>query len=86
MDPLTTALVGSLVAIVAAVAGFFFAAARSRRSMGDAETTSEQILAEARLNSQRILRRAEEEARAKAETYRNREDATLEHKRIEVKS
>ncbi len=86
MEPLTTALVASLVAIVAAVAGYFFAAARSRRTADDAETTSEQIVAEARLNSQRILRRAEEEARAKAEAYRNREDATLEHKRIEVKS
>lgn len=86
MEPLTTALVGVLVAIVASVAGYFFAAARSRRSLDDAETTSEQILAEARLNAQRLLRRAEEEARAKAETYRSREDATLEHKRIEVKS
>ncbi len=48
MEPLTTALIGTLVAVVAAVAGYFFAAARSRRSVDDAETTSEQIVAEAR--------------------------------------
>ncbi len=86
MEPFATALVGILVALIAATAGYFFAGARSRKSLGDAETTSEQILAEARLNAQRLLRRAEEEARAKAETYRDREDATLEHKRIEVRS
>lgn len=40
-------------------------------------------MADARLEAQRMLGRAEEEARAKAEAYRDREDATLEHRRLE---
>jgi ribonuclease Y len=38
----------------------------------------------ARLDSQRILAKAEEEGRAKAESYREREDAALEHRRLEI--
>jgi ribonuclease Y len=38
----------------------------------------------ARLDAQRILAKAEEEGRAKAETYREREEANLEHRRLEA--
>ncbi len=86
VESITTVVVGSLAVIVAAAAGFFFAMARSRRSLQGAEHDSESIVSDARLQAQRILTRAEEEARALAETYRDREDATLEHRRIEVKS
>ncbi len=46
----------------------------------------EEILSDARIEAQRILARAEEEARAKAEAYRDREEATLEHRRVEMGS
>lgn len=67
--------------IVVALVGGYVLARRVQRL----ETPSE-ALAEARLEGQRILTRAEEEARAKAEQYRDREDATLEHRRVEMGS
>ena len=41
-------------------------------------------IATARIEAQRILGRAEEEGRAKATAYREREDAQLEHRRVEL--
>ncbi len=52
-------------------------AERDTASAGDVVTT-------ARLDAQRILSKAEEEGRAKAEAYREREEANLEHRRLEV--
>ena len=37
----------------------------------------------ARIEAQRILARAEEEGRARAESFRQREEAALEHRRVE---
>lgn len=45
--------------------------------------SAEDFVTSARLDAQRILAKAEEESRAKAEAYRDREDATLEHRRLE---
>ena len=76
-------LVGALVAaamVIVFVSGYAIA-----RRLQRVETPSE-ALAEARLEAQRILARAEEEARTKAEAYRDREDATLEHRRVEAGS
>lgn len=76
-------LVGALAAgalVIVFVAGYVLA-----RRLQRVETPSE-ALAEARLEAQRILARAEEEARTKAEEYRDREDATLEHRRVEMGS
>ncbi len=67
-------------------AGYLVGRSLTRRRAGRAGTTAEEVLAEARLEAQRMLSRAEEEARAKAETYRDREDATLEHRRNEIAS
>ncbi|NIA25648.1 MAG: ribonuclease Y, partial [Gammaproteobacteria bacterium] len=39
-----------------------------------------------RIEAQEMLSRGEDEARAKADAYREREDAALEHRRIELKS
>ncbi len=51
------------------------------------ETVSaEDGVTSARLEAQRILTKAEEEARAKAEAYREREEANLEHRRLEISS
>ena len=38
----------------------------------------------ARVEAQRILARAEEEGRARADTFRQREEAALEHRRVEI--
>jgi ribonuclease Y len=76
---LLMALYGAMI-VVALVGGYVLA-----RRVQRLETPSE-ALAEARLEGQRILTRAEEEARAKAEQYRDREDATLEHRRVEMGS
>lgn len=46
--------------------------------------SAEDMVTAARLDSQRILAKAEEEGRAKAESYREREDAALEHRRLEI--
>ncbi len=75
-------LAGLIVAVVglAVIAGYML----SRR--GSRQATPDETLGDARLEAQRILARAEEEARSKAETYRDREDATLEHRRVEIGS
>ena len=76
-------LVGALAAAAMVIVfGIGYAIARRLQRV---ETPSES-LAEARLEAQRILARAEEEARTKAEAYRDREDATLEHRRVEAGS
>ena len=43
-------------------------------------------MAEARADAQGVLARAEDEARAKADAYREREEATLEHRPLEIDS
>ena len=83
MDTPTTAIiVGASTAIVAGLIGYLFALIR-RRSEGSSQS-SESLIAEARLEAQRTLSAAEQEARAKAEAYRDREDVTLEQRRIEA--
>ncbi len=71
----TGAAVGLVVALVLG---------RSRRNAGVAD--AEEAVAAARLEAQRILTRAEEEARAKAEAFREREEAALEHRRLELET
>ena len=75
---LVPALVVAVIAL-AFVAGYLL----SRRGRN---ATPEEVVSEARVEAQRILARAEEEARAKAETYRDREEATLEHRKVEMGS
>jgi cell division septum initiation protein DivIVA len=75
MEPFWTAIIGVLAVLVGAVVGFIGARSNTRRTRGDAETSAEEVLGNARLEAQRLLSRAEEEARAVAETYRDREDA-----------
>ena len=76
--------VASLLSAAVAGALVFFLVRRSLRGAGGVDVDSG--VAEARIEAQRILQRAEDEARAKAEAYREREDATLEHRRLEVRS
>jgi ribonucrease Y len=82
----TTAVVGLTILGVILGLGFGYLLARlaiARRRERDV-VSAEDMVTSARLDAQRILSKAEEEGRAKAETYREREDANLEHRRLEM--
>jgi len=81
MGQITNLLIPGLV-----VAGVFLAGLLVGRRMVKQPPAPEEVLSSARIEAQRILARADEEARAKAEAYRDREEATLEHRRVEVGS
>lgn len=53
-----------------------------RREHG--EISAEDMVTNARLDAKRILANAEEEGRAKAETYREREEEALSHRKLEM--
>ena len=55
-----------------------------RRRHGSDDGASEEQVGVARVEAQRILGRAEDEGRAKAEAYREREDVQLDHRRVEM--
>lgn len=57
---------------------------RNRRPLGAGD--SDGLLAAARSEASALLSRAEEESRANAEAYRQREEARLEHRRLELES
>jgi ribonuclease Y len=82
----TTVVIG--LTVIGTVVGLAFgyllarlAIARRRERDG---VSAEDMVTSARLDAQRILAKAEEEGRAKAEAYREREEASLEHRRLEV--
>ena len=83
---MTTALIGALGGLAVLIVGLATGRWWQRSSMGRAESTSEGLLRDARHEAQRLIERAEAEARAKAEAYRDREGATLEHRRVETES
>ncbi|MFO7548362.1 MAG: ribonuclease Y [Acidimicrobiia bacterium] len=55
-----------------------------RRGSPPGGPDAEQVLSGARIEAQRILARAEDEGRARADTYREREEAALEHRKVEL--
>ncbi|NND02888.1 MAG: ribonuclease Y [Acidimicrobiia bacterium] len=79
---LATALISLSIGIVA----FFSGREVHRRRTREATQAAEKVLSDARIEAQRTLSRAEEEARALAESYRERESEALEHRRVEVQS
>ncbi len=82
-----TTVVAAIVAGAAALlAGVLLGRVLQRRSLERAAGTAQELLAEARRQAQQVLGRAEDEARAKAEAYREREEAALEHRRLEIES
>ncbi len=81
VDQITQLLIPG--AIVAAV---FLVGLYSGRKLVRHPQAPEGVLSDARIEAQRILARAEEESRAKADTYRDREEATLEHRKVELGS
>ena len=68
------AVIGLLIAVLVVL---------RRRSGGEPLPAEEQV-GVARVEAQRILGRAEDEGRAKAEAYREREEAQVEHRRVEL--
>ena len=85
LDSTATIAVAVALAVVIAGGGGFLIAMRSARSRVS-EPDSQDAIAEARVEAQRILTRAEEEGQARAESYREREEASLEHRRVEVET
>lgn len=86
MTALQAVVLAVVVAIVGVIVGYAVAttwAGRRRRRDG---ASAEEALSHARIEAQRILAKAEEESRAKAESYRQREEAALEHRTLEVAS
>jgi ribonuclease Y len=81
MDQALNLLIPGLV-----VAGMFIAGLLVGRRIVKQPPAPEEVLSDARMEAQRILARAQEEARALADTYRDREEATLEHRRVEMGS
>jgi ribonuclease Y len=82
----TTVVIGLTVigTVVGLAFGYLLARlAIARRRERDGVSAGDMVTS-ARLDAQRILAKAEEEGRAKAEAYREREEASLEHRRLEV--
>ncbi len=79
MDQALNLLIPGLV-----VAGMFVAGLLVGRRIVKQPPAPEEVLGDARMEAQRILARAQEEARALADTYRDREEATIEHRRVEM--
>jgi len=77
-------VITALVGISSGVVAFFTGRELHRRRTHEATASAEKVLADARVEAQRILSRAEEEARAMADAVRERELAGLEHRRVEV--
>lgn len=82
----TTVAVGIAALGVAIGLGFGYlitrlGVARRRERQGH---SAEDMVTAARLDAQRILTTAEEEGRAKAEAYREREEADLAHRKLEM--
>lgn len=81
---MTTIVVAVATALVALAVGLLVGARRQRTSLDRAGSSADQILRDARNEAQRTLERAEGEARALAEAYREREQDALGHRRVEL--
>jgi len=77
-------IVGAVGLAVGGLLGFLGAKYRAGIARANAESTAEGLLSKARIEAQELLSRGEEEARAKAEAYRDREEAALGHRKIEL--
>ena len=72
-----------LAALLAGAVGYLLAT-RGSGGRGKSVILDEgDPVGKARMEAQRILGRAEEEGRARAEAFRQREEAALEHRRVE---
>jgi len=86
---MNTVEIAALVAVVIAIAGamgYLISRLSSRGAAPAGREGVEESIASARLEAQRILTRSEEEGRAKAAAYREREEASLAHRRVELET
>ena len=79
-----TAAVAGGAAVVAVVIGLLAGRAYQRRHQSRAAVNAEELMGDARRRAQETLSRADEQARAKAQAFREREEAALEHRRLEI--
>jgi ribonuclease Y len=80
-----------IVAIAVLAAGLagavgYLAAKSSGGRRKDSVIDDDDPVGNARVEAQRILVRAEEEGRARADSFRQREEAALEHRRVEIEA
>jgi ribonuclease Y len=80
-DTATIAATLAIAIVFAGGLGYLLARLSLRPGRGE---NGEDSVSAARLEAQRILARAEDEGRARAESYREREEAALEHRRMEL--
>ena len=64
--------------------GYLISRLASARRLEKDTISAEELVASARLDAQKILATAEDEGRAKAETYREKEEAALAHRKLEL--
>jgi ribonuclease Y len=79
-----TAAVAAGVAVAALVVGLLGGRLLQQRGQSRAASTAQELVVDARRKAQETLERAGEEAQAKADAYREREEAALEHRRLEI--
>jgi ribonuclease Y len=75
-----------IVGVFAVGLAFLVGRETHRRRTRNATDHAEQLLSDSRMEAQRVLARADEEARQLAKTYREAEVASLEHRRVEIAS
>jgi ribonucrease Y len=83
---MTVVVVSTVSAIVALGVGFALGRWVLQRRLGKAGADADILLSEARHEAQRVLERSKGEAEAKADAYREHEEASLAHRRLEVES
>lgn len=81
---MTTVLVALAVAIAAGSLGALYGLRRRGAALGEAGASADEVVRRARVEAQQMLERSEGEARALAEAYREREEDTLQHRRVEL--
>lgn len=77
-------VITAAIAIAVGVVAFFAGREMHRRGRERVAESAQDLLGDARVEAQKILSRADDEARALAETYREREEASLDHRRLEA--
>ena len=80
---MVTALIGTGIGIAVLIVALVIGARRQRRVLVRAETTAEQVLYDARIETQEMLERSEGEARALRDTHRGREE-DVRHRRVDL--
>src|SRR5687767_15266903 len=83
MENVWIVAIAILAAGLAGAVGYLFATRASGGRRKSPILDEGDPVGNARMEAQRILSRAEEEGRARAEAFRQREEAALEHRRVE---